>query len=235
MLDDVVDMGDLKIGDILSFNIQGVEMEVPITSIRTRTKSRLYPFFYFVFPEKYLQNAPQTFFAAVQVAEDKIAAIESDILRKFPNISFVNVSQAAKDIGVLMDKLSRIINFFASFSILAGVLILISSILATRLTRVRESVYYKILGARPGFVSTVYLFENGLLGIVSATVALVLAQVVSWSVCHFLFEIPYRANISASIMLVVGTVVVVVGVGYLSSSGIIRQKPAAFLQQHNNG
>lgn len=235
VLDTVVEMGDLQLHDRLLFNIQGVELEAKITSIRSRTKSKLYPFFYFVFPEKYLENAPQTFFAATNVDREKIAALQNDVLAKYPNISFINVSEAAEDIEGLMAKLSKIITFFASFSILAGGLILVSSILATRLARIRESVYYTILGGTRRFVYKVCIYENGLIGFFSGIIGLVLAQLGSWALCHYLFEIGYSPNLLASLGLVAATIVFVILLGLLSSLTIVRQKPAKFLREYGNG
>ena len=235
ILDNVVEMGDLQMHDKLLFNIQGVELEAEVTSIRSRTKSRLYPFFYFVFPEDSLKEAPQTFFSAVQIEKDAIATLQSRIVERYPNISFINVSEAAENIGSLMEKLSGIVNFFAAFSIIAGALILVSSILATRLARTREAVYYKILGARGAFVYRLFVYENGLIGLFSAVTALVFAQAGSWALCRFFFEIPYSSDITASFILVILTVAFVVVTGLLSSLAIVRQKPTRFLREHGNG
>ncbi|MBU1565094.1 MAG: ABC transporter permease, partial [Proteobacteria bacterium] len=142
LLDTVVEMGDFKIGDVLDFNIQGVPLRAEVTSIRSRTRSMLYPFFYFVFPEKYLGAAPQTAFAALKVAKEDVAQLESKIVTTYPNISPINVGESAVELGKLMQKLSVMVAFFASFSILAGGLILVSSILATRMARMEEAVHY---------------------------------------------------------------------------------------------
>jgi putative ABC transport system permease protein len=235
ILDTVTEMGDVGMNDILLFNIQGVELEAQVTSVRSRTKSMLYPFFYFVFPGQYLEEAPQTFFSAVQVDKNEIAALQSRILQKYPNISFINVSKAAEDIGVLLVKLTAIINFFASFSLLAGGLILISSILATRLARTREAVYYKILGGRKRFVYQVFIWENGLIGLFSAGVALFLAHCGSWALCRYLFDISYDPDFFASLTLAAMTVVVVILTGFISSLNIVGQKPARFLWENGNG
>ncbi len=235
VLDSVVEMGDLKLHDMLRFNIQGVELEAEVTSIRTRTKSRFYPFFYFVFPKIYLKDAPQTFFAAIQLDKDKIATLQNKILKKYPNISFVNVSEAAEDIAGLMTKLSQIVTFFASFSILAGGLILVSSILATRLARIREFVYYTILGGTRLFVYKVCIYENGLIGLFSGMIGLVLAHCGSWALCHYLFEIPYSPNLVSSVGLIAATVVFVIVLGLLSSLSIVSQKPDRFLREYGNG
>ena len=60
----------------------------------------------------------------------------------------------------VMRKLSLIIRFFAVFSMAAGILIILSSVLATRFARIQEAVYYKILGAKSTFVAIVFTLEN---------------------------------------------------------------------------
>ncbi len=233
VLDRVAEMGDMKIGDILEFNIQGVPMEVEITSIRSRTRSMLYPFFYFIFPEKYLKKAPQTYFAALHVESDEISLLQNRIVKMFPNISTINIGETAKEMGRIMQKLSRIINFFAAFSILAGGLIIISSILATRLERIKEAVSYKILGADSHFVLRIFFLENLLLALLSAVLGIVLAQAAGWSLCHFFLEIRYGPAWTACFILVGVTVMLVVTLGLLGSISIIRKKPAQFLRQQS--
>lgn len=231
VLDMVADMGDMKLGDILEFNIQGVPLTAELTSIRTRNKSMLYPFFYFVFPEQYLKKAPQTLFAAVHVEKSRISQLESQVVSRYPNISIINMAETAIELGAVMKKLSGIVNFFAFFSILAGGLIIISSILATRMARVREAVYYKVLGGKSGFVTSVFFYENMVLGLLSSLLGVVLAQLGSWALCHFLFDIGYSPNWFASGLLVFFTLCLVVTVGMTSSVSIIRQKPIAFLRE----
>ncbi len=231
ILDTVAEMGEMRLGDILDFNIQGVPLRAEVTSIRTRTKSRLYPFFYFVFPPEYLAKAPQTFFAAIHVEKGEIAALEKKVVAAYPNISIINMAETAAELGTVMQKLSGIINVFASFSILAGGLIIISSVLATRLARMREAVYYKVLGGRSGFVTSVFFRENLLLGLLSSLLAVALAQAGSWALCHYLFSIPYTPHWPASMLLVVLSLVLVAAVGMLSSVSILRQKPMTFLRE----
>jgi putative ABC transport system permease protein len=231
VLDTVAEMGDMKIGDILQFNIQGVPMQAEVSSIRSRTKSMLYPFFYFVFPEKNLQAAPQTFFGALKVEKEEISRLENAIVNRFPNISTINVSDTAAELGKMMQKLSGIINFFASFSILAGALILVGSVLATRMARMKEAVYYKILGADTRFVLQVFFLENLLLALLSGGCAILVAQAGSWGLCHFLLDIAYQPNWLTSLIMLGLTVCLVVALGLLSSLSILRQKPVRFLRE----
>ncbi|MGI9570297.1 MAG: ABC transporter permease, partial [Desulfobulbia bacterium] len=72
VLDSIAEIGEIGLHDRLRFNLQGVEIDAQVTSIRSRTKSRLYPFFYFVFDSDTLESAPQTFFAAMHLPKNMI-------------------------------------------------------------------------------------------------------------------------------------------------------------------
>ncbi len=231
LLDTVVEMGDIKLGDILDFSIQGVPLRAEVTSIRSHTRSMLYPYFYFVFPEKDLRGAPQTFFAALKVANEEVAQLENRVVARYPNISPINVGESAVELGRLMEKLAVMVTFFASFSILAGGLILVSSILATRMARMEEAVYYKILGAGSIFVLRVFFLENLLLALLAGGAAVLVAELGSWGLCHFLFDIRYDPYWLASLALLAMTTGLVVFLGLLSSVTIIRKKPGRFLRE----
>jgi putative ABC transport system permease protein len=235
ILDMVADMGDMQLGDLLVFNIQGVPLTARVASIRTRTRSRLYPFFYFVFPERVLHEAPHTFFATLHLEKGVIPQLVNRVVGRFPNISVINMTETVTVVGDILARLTKIINFFAAFSILAGGLIIVSSVFATRLARIREAVYYKILGGTTAFVIAVFFYENMLLGLLSSLVGVMLAQTGSWALCHFLFDIPYRARWSVSQLLIILTTALVIAVGLLSSITIVRQKPASFLREQTEG
>jgi putative ABC transport system permease protein len=221
----------MKIGDRITFKIQGVPLQARISSIRTRTRASLRPFFYFVFPENTLRDAPQTIFTAVRVAKPQISALQTKIVEQFPNVSVIDATELLTIFTRVVKKLSLIIRFFAGFSIVAGILIIISSILATRYARIQEAVYYKILGARNNFVVKVFTLENLVLGLVSAILALLISQVGSWLICLKVMHISYKPFILESMILIIVTVLLVVTVGLLPSISILRKKPVVFLRE----
>jgi putative ABC transport system permease protein len=231
VMDTVADKKQMKIGDHITFKVQGVPLKARISSIRTRTRESLRPFFYFVFPENALRDAPQTIFTAVRVAKSQISDLQNKIVEKFPNVSVIDTTELLTIFTGVVKKLSLIIRFFAGFSIVAGILIILSSILATRYTRIQEAVYYKILGARSNFVVKVFALENLVLGLVSAILALLISQAGSWLICLKVMHISYNPFIFESILLVFMTVLLVVTVGLLPSISILRKKPVVFLRE----
>ncbi|MCP3954686.1 MAG: FtsX-like permease family protein, partial [Desulfobacterales bacterium] len=235
VLDTVVRMRKIEVGEILDFNIQGVPLRARVSSIRTRTRESIKPFFYFVFPKEVLAPAPQTFFAATRVEKERISNLQNQVVARFPNISVIDITETARVFSKVMHKLSTIIRFFTSFSIVAGLLIMISAIFATRATRMREAVYFKILGATRGFVRRVFAFENIFIGALSAVLALVIAHVAGYVICSRILDIPYRPFIGDSLVMLVLPVAVVIFVGMGASRTILNKKPVSYLRGQESG
>ena len=230
VLDMVAENGDIKIGDLLVFKIQGIPLKARVTSIRTRTESKVRPFFYFVFPEGAFKNAPQTLFSAVKLEQKELTTIQNTLTIKLPNVSVIDIGATVKILGRIMQKMSSIVQFFTSFSIVAGILIIISSIFATRLTRIREAVYFKILGAKGSFVVKVFTYENLIIALLSASLATIISQTGSWLICSRLLDIAYKPFIGSTIIMITATLILVIGVGLGASVSILKQKPISYLR-----
>ena len=231
VLDIVLDMHPMNIGDTIQFNIQGVPLTARISSIRSRTQGSLRPFFYFVFEKETLKSAPQTLFSALRVEPGDMGALQTRIVARFPNINVIDLSETIRVFAGIMKQLSKIIRGFSALSILAGVLILISAVFATRAERVTESVYYKILGAGKSFVVNVFSLENLLMGLASSILAVVISQVGVYMICRFVLEIDYRMFFTSSILMIVASLILVNGVGILSVRSILHKKPIAYLRE----
>ena len=231
VLDTVLKMRDMHIGDTITFRIQGIPMEARIASVRTTTRMALKPFFYFVFPDQVLNDAPQTLFAAVRVDKERIATLQNKIVASFPNVTVINLTEAVTVFARIMEKLSTIVRFFTFFSVIAGVLIIVSSVFATRYARIREAVYFTILGARGRFVLATFAAENLCLGLVSAVSALILAQTGSWAICRFALDVIYQPFVGISLLMALATTLLIIAVGLGASLSILRVKPAVFLRE----
>ncbi len=235
VLDTVVAMHPMAIGDTISFKIQGVPLEARISSIRSREQASFSPFFYFVFPETVLKDAPQTLFAALRLPPQQLGALQGRIVSRFPNISVIDMTQTIRVFTRLMNQLSDIIRAFSLFSIAAGLLILTSAIYATRAERIIESVYYKILGAGKAFILQVFALENLLIGLLSGIMALILGQAGAYWVCRMKLDVDYHPFLLSSGLMIGATVLLVMMVGLTASRSIMEKRPAVFLREQADG
>ena len=231
ILDTVVEMRKMDVGDTIEFKIQGVPLKARISSIRSQKRETLSPFFYFVFPQKVLNEAPQTIFTAIKAEPGQIATLQNRVVASFPNISVIDVSETAKVFSRMMKQLSKVVRFFSILSIAAGILILVSTIFATRVERMVEAVYYKILGAGKIFVFKVFALENVLIGLLSGFLALIMAQVTSYLITRFGFELSYQPFLFSCFFMIGATLITVVVIGVMASRSILNKKPIAFLKE----
>jgi len=231
VLDTVLKMHPMQLGDTITFRVQGIPIQARIASIRSRTAGGLTPYFYFVFPKSVLADAPQTLFCAALIDKRRIAELQNRVVARFPNISVIDLTETATVFGRIMARLSLIVRFFTSFSMVAGILIVVSSVFATRYARLQEAVYFTILGAGRRFVLAVFAAESLLLGLVSGLIALLIAQVGSLVICRRGLDLEYRHYPVESFILVLATTLLVLTVGMGASLSILRQKPVSFLRE----
>jgi putative ABC transport system permease protein len=231
VLDNVLAMADISLGDVISFTVQGVPLDARVTSIRTRTRKTIRPFFYFLFPEETLKDAPQTIFTAVRVDREGASALQAAVASRFPNVSVIDASDTIAVFARVMRRLSSVVRFFTLFGVGAGLLLVVSSIFATRFARIQEAVYFKVLGAGRRFVLTVCALEHLIIGLLGATLALGMSQAATWLISSRFLDIPYRTFPTASVLMVGMTTLLVMAVGLLTSLSILGQKPVVFLRE----
>ena len=197
-------------------------------------KESLQPFFLFIFPSAVLKDAPQSIFTTLHLPPEKIHALQNKVVAAFPNISVIDATQAITTLATVANRLAQVIRFFTLFSVLAGVLIVISSVFATRMARIQEAAFYKVLGATRRFVLTVFTVENLLLGLISALLALLMAQIGAWIICHWFFKVTYQPAVGASLLMIGLTMLLVTGVGMAASISILRSKPITYLREQTS-
>ncbi|MEJ2041616.1 MAG: hypothetical protein P8X55_22215, partial [Desulfosarcinaceae bacterium] len=137
--------------------------------------------------------------------------------------------------GKLMQQLSVVVRLLSSLSTMAGLLILISAVFATRAERLVESVYFKTLGAGQGFVVLLNVMENAVIGLISALLAMAMAQTTAYLVCRRVMEIPYQVFAGDRLLITAGVLFLVVIVGLASAWPMLTQKPVVYLREQADG
>lgn len=231
LLDQVASMGDMKVGDLLEFNIQGVPLLAEVSSIRSRTRSMLHPFFYFIFPPEVLETAPRTFFAALDIEASQIRTFESSVVEKYPNVTTINVVDTARRLEGVAQRFFGLVTFFASFAFLAGGLVFVSSLLATRMERIREAVYYTVLGSGRGFVLKVFLYEHLFLAGMSAGCGILVAELLVWGICRYLLEVPFKPFVGLALGAMILVLAMLLLLGIAGSRQVLRVKPVTVLRE----
>lgn len=219
----------VDLGDTVTFNIQGISIKAKITSIRKRLKRGPSPFFYFIFPPKVLADAPQIRFATAKVSDSQRVAMQTQIAKTFPGITTLDGGSIAKKLKEFVDQLKQLVQIFTALSILAGLLIFITSLISTSQDRLRESFYYRMMGMVSKDLFKLTLIEFLFLGLFAFGVGALVATLLSAIISNYWFNldliIPWPEVMVSSLIIVV--LLVVISVIY--NNHVRRSKVIEFL------
>lgn len=230
--DNIAKDADLEIGDILIFNVQGVLMKTVIGSIRKVDWGRMQLNFSIVFPTGVLENAPQFNVLTTHVPNESIsAALQQDLVKKFPNISVLDLRQVYTVIEDILSKISWIINFMSFFSILTGIIVLIGSVRNSKHQRIKESVLLRTLGAKRKQILQITALEYIYLGMLGSLVGILLSLISSQLLAVFLFNEPFIPSFIPFLVFLPGITLLVLLIGLSNISSVLKSPPLEVLRK----
>ena len=174
------DMG-IGVGDHLVFNVQGIEVDTVVSSIREVDWQRMRPNFFTVFPVGVLEDAPNTHivFTRTRGAEDT-ALLQQKVVEAFPNITAIDLGLILGTLQTILKQVEYLLRFMGSFSVFIGGVVLAGTIFTGHYQRAKEAVLLRTLGASARQILSMIIVEYTLLGGLAASVGLVLAMGASW-------------------------------------------------------
>jgi len=229
---DLAESLGIALGDTVTWNVQGVPITTLVTSLRTVNFARFEANFFVVFAPEALRRAPQQYVVVANVpAGPAIAAVQRDIVRRFPNISSLDLTLVRQTIGAIVDRVTLAIRFLGLFSLAMGVPVLFSAVAATRRARLREGVLLRTLGASRAQVARVLLAEYGALGALGALTGMVLAFAGAWGLTRFVFKDPFDPAIGPTFVIAAGMLLLTMAIGLLTSRDVYKETPMAAIRE----
>jgi len=223
----------LKLGDEIEFDVQGVPVKAVVGSLREVDWQRMQPNFFLVFPEGVLEAAPKFHIMASRASSpEQSARLQQAVVRDHPNVSAIDLRLIMQTVDGIYSKVSFVVQFLALFTVVTGVIVLAGAVLIGRGQRVRESVLLRTLGATKAQVNRIMLAEYLALGSLGAAVGAFLAVGANWALAYFIFEVAWVTP--SGVVLVAGwaaVAAVTVTTGLLASRGICDHPPLEVLRQ----
>lgn len=220
------------IGMPMTFNVQGAMIETKVGSIRKIEWDRMQTNFFVVFPKGVLEKAPQFHVILTRAEEkEKSARFQQALIQAFPNVSAIDLSTVLKSVDDVLTKVSFVIQFMALFSILTGLMVLISSVVLSKYQRIKESVLLRTLGASGKQIMYITAMEYFLLGALAALTGILLSFVGSWLIAFYLFKIPFIPSLLPPFLVMVGITFLTVLIGVTNSRGILNTPPLEVLRR----
>jgi len=184
----------------------------------------------FILAPKLLEGVPATWYGAIHFAPGNIAQMERALFAAYPTITVISLADVLQTVQDVVGHITLVIRFLAAFSILAGAVILASSIASTRFRRIREVVVLKTLGATRNRIAQVFSVEFAVLGVLAGVVGAVFANLLARVLLHRM-QVAYHLDFPGTIFTVVATAVLAMVTGWVASFRILGQKPLEVLRE----
>jgi putative ABC transport system permease protein len=222
---------NVKLGDVISWNVQGVEIPTRITSLRKVIWTRFEPNFFVVFAPPVLKGAPNQYVMLAQVKDPAaVSLVQREVVNRFPNVSSIDLTAIKRTVDRIVGKVSLAIRFMALFSLAVAIPVLFSAVSATRRERIREGVLLKTLGATRGQIARILLAEYSLLGLMGGLTGMLLSLAGGWAVVRYIFKTPF----APAFVPVAGIAAAIVGltllIGLLAGRDVFRETPVTALR-----
>lgn len=222
---------DLKLGDEVVWDVQGVRVVSRVASLRDVTWARFEPNFFVVFPEGPLEDAPQMFVSLTRVDDARTRGVlERQIAEALPNVTTIDLSRVQQAVETVLARVALAIRFMALFSLATGAVVLLGAVAASRGQRVREGVLLRTLGATRTQVLRVLVAEYVSLGAMASAAASLLSIAATWALVRFFFHARFALTFGWLAGLAAGVVALTVLVGLWSGTEAFRRTPLEALR-----
>lgn len=223
--------GGVRLGDTLTFNVQGALMKTVAGSFREVNWTGIQTNFVVVFPKGLLEEAPQFKVLLTRTPSQQVSAkFQQAVVQAYPNVSIIDLALVLRVLDDLMSKISFVIRFMAGFSIATGLAVLISSVLISKYQRTQESVLLRTLGGSRKQIFAITTLEYFFLGTLAAFTGILLALTASYTLARVVFDTPFHPSWLPVLILFITVCSLTVLIGLVNSRGLLNRPPYEVLR-----
>jgi putative ABC transport system permease protein len=166
----------IKLGDMLRFDVTGLTIDAPVTSVRKLDWGTFNVNFFVLMPPSSLKGFPATYITSFHLPPERRAVLDS-LIAAHPNLTAIDVGPILAQIQHVLEQVIGAVQFLFAFTLGAGVLVLYAALAGTRDERMKESALLRALGASHRQVRAVQAAEFAVVGALAGLMAAIGAQV----------------------------------------------------------
>ncbi len=229
--EDFAEAADLKVGDMLTFGVLGVERTARIANLRRIDWESMGFNYVFVLSPNAIQDAPHNLAATIELSPGTATSpLLQSLVAALPSTSVIEVGGVLEQARTILEQVGFATLAAASVAVLAGLAVLLGAIAAARAARTYDTVVLRVLGADRRQILVMQLIEYVVLAAALAVVALAIGSLAAWLVITQLFEFDWLPD-WGEVLAVLGLgIAVVLAFALGASLPLLRAKPAQALR-----
>ena len=220
----------INLGDELTFDIAGEQVNARATSMRKVNWDSMRANFFIIMPPGLLADKPRSFITAFHLPDSK-AGFTSDLLREYPNLTVVDTSAIFRQVQAVIDQVIAAVEFLFVFTLAAGVLVLYAALASSRDERVREAALLRALGASRQQLQRAQVAEMLCLGGLAGLLAATGAAAIGWALARYAFEFEYAVTPWVFVLGIGGGALCALLGGWMGLRAVLRTPPLTSLRE----
>jgi putative ABC transport system permease protein len=225
---DIATSLNIHVGDMLTYDIAGTLLKLKVASIRKVEWDTMRANFFAVTPPKVLDPFLASYMTAFYLPQSKAPFIDI-LIKRFSNLTVIDVAGIMEQVRAIMQKMTMAVGYVFLFSVLSGLAILYAALVATKSSRVYEATLLRALGATRQQVGMAMIAEFFCIAAVAIVVSLVLANILAFSMSHYLLDIHFHFNFSIALLAFVITILLIPLAAWLVVRQYLNQPPKQLL------
>ncbi len=223
----------LSLGDRLTLNILGRDIEGEITSFREVDFSTAGIGFVMAMNPAALQGAPHTWIATIYAEAEAEARILREVADAFPNITAIRVRDAIERVSEILSGVAAAVTYGAGATLVTGAVVLIGAASAGTRGRVYEAAILKTVGAGRATILASFALRWAILGFAAGLVAALAGAASAWGVTTFIMETDFVVAPGSALVVILGGIVLTLLAGLAFAWAPLAARPARTLRAHD--
>jgi len=220
----------VQIGDTLTVNVLGRSITAEIANLRIVDWSTLELNFALLFSPGVLENAPQTYLAAVHVPATGGNRVYRTITGEFPNISAISTREVLVNVARTLNRLGIAFKAMAAVALLSGFLVLAGTVSADQHRRIHDAVIFKVCGATRRNILLAFAAEFTLLGLAAGALSSVTGSLAAFGILKGPMDIRFSLHPPVVLTTLGIGLLLTLLLGLLGTWKALGQKPAGYLR-----
>lgn len=219
------------LGAVLTFDVQGVPIDLKVTSLRKVNWRTFGINFFFVVRPGVLEGAPQFRLMAARLPREKEGQAQDLLARNFPNVTVIRTREILEKVAEVISRAATAVRTLGLFTVAAGIVLLAGAVGATSASRGREAALLKTLGTTRAGVAGIFSVEYALTGLVAGGIGTAGAFALARAFVTRAFEMPWTPEPGLAVIGVLGSVLLAVGAGLGASARALARRPLETLRE----
>lgn len=228
--EDVAKGADLKVGDAITVQVLGREVEARVAALRKVEFGSFGASFPLVLTPAAFRGADLNQVAIAKASRGEEARVTRALADGFPEVNVISVREQLEAARDLFNRLALAVRGAAAVAALAGLLVLAGAIAARARERTREAATLKVLGASRAQILFAYVLEYGLVGAIAGAAGVALGYAAAWPVVVKVFQAHWSVDWAGAAALLGGAAGLAAAGGLAAAFQALSQRPAPALR-----